>query len=59
MSPKAHPELSFPIDEIMHANYENGVFHLDGFKNRTSWYEWFIHANGFELDVRTFIRVGT
>ncbi|QYJ81862.1 hypothetical protein [Shewanella aegiceratis] len=59
VSPKAHPEPDFPIDEIMHATYENGIFHLDGFKNRTPWYEWFIHAKGFELDVHAFKRVGT
>ena len=56
---KSHPEPYFPIDEIMHASYENGVFHLDGFKNSAPWYEWFIHAIAFELNVHNFKRVGT
>lgn len=50
-APKAHPDPNTPLDEIMHANYENGVFHFDGFKESEAWYEWFISAEGFKLNV--------
>ena len=48
---KEHPDPDFPLDEIMHANFENGVFHFDGFKESDSWYEWFITANSFKLEI--------
>jgi hypothetical protein len=48
-SPKEHPEPEFPLDEIMNASFKNGVFHFDGFKDSVPWYEWFVHANSFEL----------
>lgn len=50
-APKPHPEPDVPLDEIMNAKHENGVFHFDGFKNSIPWYEWFISAEGFELTV--------
>ena len=48
---KEHPEPNFPLDEIMHAQFENGVFHFDGFKKTEAWFEWFITANKFELEI--------
>ncbi|MCG8392537.1 MAG: immunity 50 family protein [Pseudomonadales bacterium] len=47
---KPHPEPEFPLDEIMHANFENGVFHFDGFRETFPWCEWFITAEGFLLE---------
>ncbi|GAB2528966.1 hypothetical protein [Microbulbifer agarilyticus] len=49
--PTSHPEPDFPLDEIMHAKYEGGVFQFDGFKETVPWYEWFIFAQGFLLEV--------
>ncbi|MEE2603694.1 MAG: hypothetical protein VX595_11575 [Pseudomonadota bacterium] len=46
-----HPDPEFPLDEIMHANFENGVFHFDGFRETVPWYEWFITAEGFLLEI--------
>ncbi|WP_028762908.1 hypothetical protein [Shewanella colwelliana] len=59
VAPISHPEPDYPLDEIMNASFENGVFHFDGFKNTTPWYEWFLHANGFELDVYNYKKGGT
>jgi len=50
-SGKEHPEPNLPLDEIMNAKFENGIFHFDGFKNSNPWYEWFIKAESFELEI--------
>lgn len=50
---KDHPEPEFPLDEIMHAHFEDGVFSFDGFKQTVPWYEWFITANAFILEVKS------
>lgn len=50
---KEHPEPEFPLDEIMHADFVDGVFSFDGFKQTVSWYEWFITANSFILEVKS------
>ena len=49
---KEHPEPDFPLDEIMHANFVDGVFSFDGFRQTIPWYEWFITANSFIFEVR-------
>jgi len=51
-SAKEHPEPEYPLDEIMNANFKNGVFSFDGFKDTESWYEWFITANTFSFEVK-------
>ena len=50
---KEHPEPEFPLDEIMHAHFVEGVFSFDGFKETVPWYEWFITANSFVLEVNS------
>jgi hypothetical protein len=50
-APKVHPEPDMPLDEIMHAKFENGIFHFDGFKETMPWYEWFVTADRFELEM--------
>jgi len=50
---KEHPEPEFPLDEIMHANFVNGIFSFDGFKQTVPWYEWFITASSFILEVKS------
>jgi len=39
----------FPLDEIMHATFENGIFQINGLKDTVPWHEWAIEAEGFEL----------
>lgn len=51
-SAKEHPEPEFPLDEIMHAHFIDGVFSFDGFKQTVPWYEWFITANSFVFEVK-------
>lgn len=53
---KEHPEPDFPLDEIMHAHFVEGVFSFDGFKQTVPWYEWFITANSFVLEVKNASR---
>lgn len=50
---KEHPEPEFPLDEIMHSHFIEGVFLFDGFKQTAPWYEWFIAANSFALEVKS------
>ncbi|WP_188150496.1 hypothetical protein [Teredinibacter waterburyi] len=50
---KEHPEPEFPLDEIMHAHFVDGVFSFDGFKQTVPWCEWFITANSFILEVKS------
>lgn len=50
---KEHPEPDFPLDEIMHAHYIDGVFSFDGFKQTVPWYEWFITASSFTFEVKS------
>ncbi|RJG36507.1 hypothetical protein [Motilimonas pumila] len=50
---REHPEPEFPLDEIMHASFKDGVFSFDGFKQTVPWYEWFITANSFILEVKS------
>ena len=50
---KEHPEPDFPLDEIMHASFKDGVFSFDGFKQTVPWYEWFITANSLILEVES------
>ncbi|GAA6186882.1 hypothetical protein Q4567_18730 [Aliiglaciecola sp. 2_MG-2023] len=50
---KDHPEPKFPLDEIMHAYFMDGVFLFEGFKQTEPWYEWFITANSFILEVKS------
>ena len=47
-----NPEPEFPLDEIMHTHYLNGVFSFVGFKETAPWYEWFITANSFIFEVK-------
>ena len=47
-----HPEPHFPIDEVMHATFEEGKFAFDGFLKNVPWYEWFVTASGFSLLVQ-------
>ena len=49
---KEHPEPEFPLDEIMNAHYVDGVFSFNGFKETEPWYEWFITARSFILEVK-------
>lgn len=48
---REHPQPEMPLDEIMHASFENGVFHFDGFRETVPWFEWFVTAQGFTLEV--------
>lgn len=50
--PKAHSEPEFPLDEIMHAHFVDGVFSFDGLKQTVPWCEWFITANSFIFEVK-------
>lgn len=36
----------------MNAKFVDGIFSFDGFKNNQAWYEWFITAESFILDVQ-------
>lgn len=49
---KEHPAPEFPLDEIMNANFAEGAFSFDGFKETIPWYEWFITASSFILEVK-------
>ncbi|ROQ19480.1 hypothetical protein EDC38_0062 [Marinimicrobium koreense] len=48
---REHPQPEMPLDEIMHASLENDVFHFDGFRGSVPWFEWFVTAQGFALEV--------
>lgn len=56
---KEHPEPEFPLDEIMHADYVNGVFSFDGFKETVPWYEWFITAKSFIFEIKHASRLSS
>ena len=56
---KEHPEPEFPLDEIMNASFIEGVFSFDGFKETVPWYEWFITANSFVLEVTNASKSGS
>lgn len=56
---RAHPEPEFPLDEIMHAHFVDGVFSFDGFKETLPWYEWFITANSFVLEVKSVSKLSS
>lgn len=56
---KEHPEPEFPLDEIMNANFVDGVFSFDGFKKTVPWYEWFITGHSFILEVKSASKFGS
>lgn len=54
---KDHPDPDLPLDEIMNANFKEGVFLFDGFKKTEPWYEWMISASSFILEVRNASKI--
>ena len=52
-TPKVHPHPDMPICEIMHSNFHNGVFTIEGFTKNSEWVEWRIYADTFLLEVKS------